>query len=385
MNPLISISNYAKVGGIWLTDLVNRIYYPFEDAPDYQPVCDPNTLGTLFYADIVLRFFQPTGEFFYQLPRPEDAGDTALFQGLATSLKILKGVDTLRERMFIHSLFPNGSLIRGFYPDGRPNDTTSNDSATGMLFFFHTALWYGTDAERASAGAILRTWASNLRANKWALCDLQGNPTKYGALEQGWKTDPLRLTLLLGILAVAGAYDPSFSQDYADLYAKYRPILAYPKVNLLWWGQDYDTHRAAIHLHVLYQMTKDEVYKRGLLRIWRNTHKERNAWVYTLCSIAMDRPDGAIVRQRLAEFDFGRRQLGNIESLNPSAPSVKWGGKVRCKFALPFFLRGSQEFFWQRNSFSKDEWVGNKTAGVYHSGLDFLLCGWLANRLGLLR
>lgn len=384
MNPIISLSNYVKVGGIWLTDLINKIYYPFEDAPVYDPISDPNTLGTLFYADINLRFFQPTGEFFYQLPRPEDAGDTALFQGLATAMKILRGADTLKERMFIHGLFPNGTLIRGYYPDGRPNDTTSNDSATGMLFFFHTALWYGTDAERASAGAILRTWVNNLKAHNWALCDLQGNPTKYGALEQGWKTDPLRLTLLLGILAVAGAYDSSFSQDYADLYEKYRPILAYPKVNLLWWGQDYDTHRAAIHLHVLYQMTKDEVYKKGLLRIWQNTQKERNAWVYTLCSVAMERPDGTIVKQRLSEFDFSGRQLGNVESLN-DVPSVKWGSNIRSKVALPFYRRGSQEFFWQRNSFSKDEWVGNKTAGVYHSGLDFLLCGWLANRLGLLR
>lgn len=384
MNLLITLSNYVKVGAIKVADLINKAYDPFVFPLESTVVPLHISQEDKFWYDINNRFYQPTGEFYYQLPRPEDAGDTALFQGLATALKILHGVDSLRERMFIHSLFPNGALIRGFYLDGRMNDTTSNDSATGMLFFFYTALWFGTAEERDSAGAMLRVWVNHLRAHNWALCDQQGVPTQYGKLEDGVLTDPLRITLLLALLSVAMAYDPSFNADYAELYNKYRLILAYPKVKLLWWDTDYDTHRAAIHLHVLYQMTKDEVYKEGLKRIWDISEKTQNAWVYTLCSIALDKPDGSFVLKVLDTFDFKRRFLGNTESLNVDVPSVKWGSNIRCKYALPLNRRGSQEFFWQRNMFSKDEWGGNKVADTYHSGLDYLLCGWLAHKLGLI-
>lgn len=393
MNLINSLLNYLKVGIIWLTDLINH-YDPFESPVTLGLQTDIANLEILFWADINARFYQPTGEFYYQIPRPVDAGDTALFQGIATALKILKKVDSLKERMFIHSLFPNGSLIRGFYPDGTMNDTTSNDSATGMLFFFYVAFWFGNDDERASAGAILRTWVNNLRAHDWALCDQKGNPTEYGKLENGLLTDPLRITLLLGILAVAKSYDPSYADDYSDLYYKYYPILEYPKVKLLWLDTDYDTHRAAIHLHVLYQITKDEVYKRGLVRIWNISKKTQNAWVYTLCSVALDAPNPLYVMLILQTFDFVKRQQGNVESLNDGQVFVNWPptlpfglttAKARSKYALPFYLRGSQDFFWQRNMFSLDEWVGNKTADTYHSGLDFLICGWLANRLGLMK
>jgi hypothetical protein len=377
------VVNYTKVAAIWLTDLVNKVYDPFELPPNYDPVSYPPSLETLFYADMQARFMQPSGEFFYQIPRPADAGDTALFQGLVTGMKILKGVDVTNELNFISTLFINGTLIRGYDTNGKPNDTTSNDSATGMLFFFYTALRWGTADIHSKSGALLRTWANNLRAHNWALCDLQGNPTQYGALENGVLTDPLRMTLLLGILAVARAYDQSFAQDYADLYEKYHSILAYPKVKLLWWDTSYDTHRAAIHTHILYWMTKDEVYRDALRRIWRITEKEQNMWVYVLCSEALPSYDSSLVRRILSTFDFNRRQLGSVESLNPDVPSVKWGNDVRSKYSLPFYRRGSQDFFWQRNMFSKDEWIAKNWPEPYHSGLDFLICGWLASRLGI--
>jgi hypothetical protein len=373
--------NYVKVGVIWLTDLINKVYDPFELPPTEWLVAPGEE--ALFYADLQARFMQPSGEFWYEIPRPADAGDTALFQGLVTGMKILKGVDVTDQLNFINTLFINGTLIRGYDINGKPNDTTSNDSATGMLFFFYCALRWGTDDVRTKAGALLRMWVNSLRAHNWALVDLQGNPTTYGALEDGIKTDPLRMTLLLGILAVARAYDQSFGQDYADLYTLYKPILAYPKVKLLWWDTDYDTHRAAIHLHVLYYMTKDEVYKEGLVRIWRISEKTQNAWVYTLCASAMDTPDGAFIGRILSSFSFAKRQLGTVESLNPDVPSVKWGSNIRAKYAIPLSKRGSQEFFWQRCMLSKDEWIAKNWPQPYHSGLDYLICGWLAHRLGL--
>lgn len=389
--------NYLMVGAIWITDLINKCYDPFTlpPTPDTTTVGDPQCLEPLFYADLEARFMQPWGEFWYQIPRPTDSGDTALFQGLVTGMKILKNVDITNQLMFISKLFINGTLIRGYdMHTGVPNDTTSNDSATGMLFFFYTALRWGTPDVRDKAGALLRTWINNLRAHNWQLCDLQGNPTPYGALEDGVKTDPLRMTCILAILSLGKAYDQYISQDYADLYEKYRPILAYPKVKFLWWDTSYDTHRAAIHLHVLYWMTKDDIYRDGLRRIWRISEKTQNAWVYTLCHDALDDRKDALVWRMLSSFSFTKRQLGNIESLNDDQPSVSWPPALpfnlttltkRCKYALPIDKRGSQDFFWQRHMMSLDEWVGNKTADTYHSGLDYLLCGWLAHRLGILQ
>lgn len=380
---LNSLANYVKVGAIKLADLINRIYQPFDMPPHYDPTSFPGSLETLFYADLHARFMTPEGEFLYQLPRPEDAGDTALFQGLCTAMEILKEKTVDPQVEFISKLFIQGALIRGYRDDGSPNDTTSNDSATGMLFFFYVALRFGDADTRTKAGVLLRLWVNSLRAHNWSLVDLQGKPTAYGVLDNGLLTDPLRITLLLGILSVARAYDTSISAEYAELYAKYEPILKYAKAKLLWWDTDYDTHRAAIHLHVLYWMTKDELYRDGLVRIWDISKQTDNSWVYVLCSIAMANPECASIRTRLSTFDFAKRQQGNVESLNPDVPGVKWGSNVRAKYALPFYRRGSQEFFWQRCMLSKDEWVGNKTAGVYHSGLDFLLCAWFANRLGL--
>jgi hypothetical protein len=299
---------------------------------------------------------------------------------------------------FIQTLFVNGVLIRGYYPaNGAPNDTTSNDSATGMIMFFYAALRWGTPDVRAKAGALLRLWINSLIAHEGALVDLQGNPTQYGQLDNGLLTDPLRVTAYLAILMLGMTYDSTnvaAHDEYARVFNLYKPILPYAKVKLLWWDTSYDTHRAAIHLHVLANLTGEGLYKEGLKRIWRISHKENNAWVYVLVRDALDTRDDALVGRILGTFDFNRRQLGSIESLNPGVPSVSWpptwvpsllGSPIeRCRYALPISQRGSQDFFWQRCMFSKDEWIGKNWPEPYHSGLDILLCGWMASRLGIL-
>jgi hypothetical protein len=391
--------NWLKVGVIWLCDLVNLLWDPFNDYVEEPMTQDLGSLEALFAADIEARFVQPSGEFWYQIPRPSDAGDTALFQGLFTGYKIMSGGDITQQLSFIQTLFKNGVLIRGYYPNGEPNDTTSNDSATGLLFFFYTALRWGTPAVRSQAGALIRTWINSLMAHGGCLVDLNGQTTPYGALDNGVISDPLRVTLYLAILAVGMAYwndAVEIYSEYARIYSTYRPMLAYPKVKFLWWDTDYDTHRAAIHTHVAWWVTKDDIYKKALQRIWRISHKTNNAWVYTLCRDALDTRDDALVGRMLGTFSFQKRQLGNIQSLNPTEPSVYWPPnmpawapslgqpQLKCRYALPIYKRGSQDFFWQRGSFSLNEWMGNVNADTYHSGLDILICGWLASRLEIL-
>lgn len=391
--------NWIKVGAIWLTDLINLCWDPFDDFVEEPMTNDLAGLEALFSADIEARFVQPSGEFWYQIPRPSDAGDTALFQGLFTGCKIMASANATKQIDFLSTLFKNGVLIRGYYPDGTPNDTTSNDSATGVLFFFYAALRWGSSQVRDSARALLRTWINSLMAHDGALVDLAGAPTTYGALDNGVLTDPLRITLYLAILALGIVAWPDAMEirdEYNRVYDTYEALIPYPKVKLLWWDTDYDTHRAAIHAHVAYWATHDERYKAALVRIWRISHKTNNAWVYTLCRDVLDAKDDALVVRMLGTFSFTKRQLGNVESINLLEPWVFWPPnfpswlsflglpQIKCKHALPIYKRGSQDFFWQRGPFSLNEWVGNKTADTYHSGLDVLICGWLASRLGII-
>jgi hypothetical protein len=252
------------------------------------------------------------------------------------------------------------------------------------LFAFYCALRFGDESVKAAAGEMLLPWVKNLKEHNWALVAQNGQPTPFGQLDNGIiMTDPLRITLLLAILSLAMAYDPSYHADYVQLYAKYKPILAYPKVKLLWLDTSYDTHRAAISLHILYWMTRDEVYKKGLKRIWRISKKSNNAWVAVLCAEAIEENVDNYVENVLCTFDYQIRQFGNMQTLNTGWPSVKWGDKYRAKKPLPFNKRGSQDFFWQRHPFSLAEWVGVTVPDTFHSGLDFLVCLHLARKLGL--
>lgn len=375
------VINLIKVGVIWLCDTINRLYDPFVKAT-YAVPTDLDELERMFYQDTALNFVHD-GEFKYQLPVPFDSGDTALFQGLYVAMMNFKHKEPTPElqqaNMALGKLFVDGRLIRGVRGDGTINDTTSNDSATGVLFGLYSIWLRGT----WEADATIQRWTDSIVADGMALADLNGIPTPYGRLEQGWKTDPLRLTLLLAILALAMRVAPTqFRPHYEQLYRTYRGLLRYPKVKLLWWDTDYDTHRAAIHLHVLFKLTGDKIYADGLRRIHRITGKSNNAWVELLCSPAL--PDEAVDLSIMHTFDFWRRQKGNVASIDYVMPTVNWGGKERSLQAKPIWARGSQEFFWQRNMFSIEEWKGKTVADVRHSGLDFLLVFWYAVRLGLL-
>jgi hypothetical protein len=105
--------------------------------------------------------------------------------------------------------------------------------------------------------------------------------------------------------------------------------------------------------------------------------------VEALCAPAIER--SAVNLSILRTFTYEDRIKGAFQSVNSGAvESVKWGGNVRAKETLPLNKRGSQDFFWQRNLFSLDEWVGVMKPTVYHSGLDFLLCYHLAKYQGTL-
>jgi hypothetical protein len=361
--------NLLKVGIIWLCDLINLVVDPFRQTTLPTVTVDLPTLEEKLFAHLQTNYVS-NGSFSYQRPMPDDAADYALFQGLYLAMLAFKKADTSNVMPVMENLFVEDILIRGYRSNDTPNDTTSNDSATGVLF----GLWAVKDT------ILIRRWAQRICDSGYALTDLKGVPTQYGQLEQGWKTDPLRITLLLAILALAGR---DFEPHYEKLYKKYRLLLRYPKVKLLWWDTDYDTHRAATHLRVLWELTHDTIYKDGLRRIHRIMRKSNNAWVEALCAPVLERSD--VNLSMLYTFTYADRIKGAVQSINSgTVESVKWGSNTRAKQTLPLNKRGSQDFFWQRNMFSLDEWVGVTTPSVYHSGLDFLVCYWLAKRQGTL-
>lgn len=372
------IINVSKMLAIWLTDIVNRLINPFEERR-FEERADLRELESRFATHLERNFKDETGLFMYQKPMPEDRGDHALFQGLYIAYRALKGNLLEGEIWGIPAFFVNNRLIRGRYADGRINDTTSNDSATGMLFGLY-CMWQYQNSKPAKE--LIVKWAQQIIDDGYALADSTGKPTKYGQLENGIKTDPLRITLLLALLSLASRIDRKFIDIYETIYQKHREILPYPKVRLLWLDTDYDTHRAAIHLHILWELTRDTIYKDGLKRLHSITRKENNAWVQVLCSpvIAPEELNLTI----LNTFEYDARIRGNVAVDPLEAPkTVKWGKHTRCVQTLPIRQRGSQEFFWQRNMFSYREWAGNTTPYAYHSGLDFLLVYWMGKRLGL--
>jgi hypothetical protein len=207
------LANSIKVFTIWCSDEINRCYDPFKQA-EFVFNSDLAILEEKLFAHLQANHVID-GRFSYQLPMPDDSADYALFQGLYLAMLALKKSNELPYGM-IGDLFVNGILVRGRRNDGTINDTTSNDSATGVLF----GLWAAKDT------TLIKAWAQRICDSGYALTDLKGIPTQYGQLEQGWKTDPLRITLLLAILALAG---PDFEPHYEKLYAKYRLLLRYPR------------------------------------------------------------------------------------------------------------------------------------------------------------
>ena len=353
------------------SDVLNRVFDPFEKTYYPEYVTDLKALDSQFYQHMIEKFVED-GKFRYQLPMPPDHGDEALYQGFYLALECIRpGSEMVKSQqalIALSNLFDQGRLMRGKNIDGTWNDTTSNDSATGAIFGLHHAI----RMNMIGARTILSLWVSNIVKNEYALVDLNNKPTKYGKLEDGIKSDPLRITLLLAILKEASFIDGKFETHYKKLYKKYYDFLAYPKVKIFWLDTEYDTQRAAIHLNILYTLTKDEVYKQGLRRLHKICWKSNNAFVEALCAGAV--PSCELDFDILKTFTLQHKLKGNVETINSDwAPQVKWGKHIRCAYALPIDKRGSQEFLWSRNMFSLDEWVGFKEPVVYHSGLDYLL------------
>jgi hypothetical protein len=399
--------------GIQAADFINDKIDPFEEFTRPACVKYPETLAVKaakFEKDME-RFAIFDGQIYsYNLPvsgRIEDIdiGDQCIWHGIYTAMWALKfgaGEEPADTTMKLYSclngmkkLLVKQRLLRGVSPAGPVRDDPSNDSLTGYLAGLYFAWTYGPNILKDKVGDLALNLASGLRSNNYDLVDASGKVTPHGALLNGDLTDPLRLTEVLALMKIKEMCGYKLDSLYDELVYKFRSILMYPKVNLLWWDTVYDTHRAAIHLHILTALEKNLdlklVYAGGLDRLYNKVRKSGNVWAMYLCMPTSQAStekldfDRNVCKKVLSEFTLEDKNLV-VEKLNHDAPEakLKWGSELFFKQPYPRWKSGSQDFFWQRNLYAVDNWSGVKTPYVIYNGGDYLIAYWLGRLKGFI-
>lgn len=402
---LNNLVTYIKVVVIWLTDCVNWLYDPFKeftrplDAKYFEYLHEKERK---FDADMGAFYWPERNVYLYT--RPGNSGDQCLWHSIYTTMWALKNSVTQNHSTQLHScldgmqnfLRPTGEtnprLIRGWREDGSYEDEVSNDQASGFLAGIYFGWKYGDIYCRVVAKKLITGLADELAINGNQLINADGSPTKHGKLENGYLTDPLNLTLCLAVYKVAYELtgEQLYSVRYDQLVERYRLLIPYAKVKLLWLDEQPASHRAAIHYSILCDLEKDHdlnrKYLRGLLRTWRIVRKSANPWIYFLvrriCLVDPAHEDQ--VRKHLREFTLEEKQY-NAEKINSkSVETFKWGGHLRARQPLARWRVGSQDFFWQRHLYSVDDWLGNSSGNIRHNGGDFLVAYWGLRSLRLI-
>lgn len=411
-----------KAAGIRTADALNTLNDPFPvfDRPALPK--QPKKLWDLeleFYQDLVAHFWGCDGQvLLHRIPLPTgsplDMGDQAIWHGVYTAMLALRChlqdaeaqrdtyghlVNALKGLQLHQQAHGEQKprLIRGVSDDLKTwQDDASNDSATGHLLGIYFAWKYGPETLQPVCVQLAAGLAVELLEHNHALVRADSTPTTYGALEQGWRTDPLRLTLALAIYAVGATIckTPALMKAYSDLYARYKSIVCYPKVKFWWVDNQNDTHRAAIHLAILADLTTGEPhldYIWGLGRLRRIVSKLGNVWVNALCAwgagttLSEDRVQALKV---LSEFTLRDKMFNEgRDNSNYSAPWFKrvlWNGVYMANQPLPRWAVRAQDFFWQRNLRSLDPGSAGQPADSRLNGGDFLAAYWLSRLTGIL-
>lgn len=390
----MSLANLIKTKGIRFADFLTKHHDLFDEFT--RPILLPanamplEEMEAFFFKQIQDDFILSNGIFTIRkvyAMETVDLGDQALWHGIYTAMlakKFLstgdKSVKLLLDTSLVamKQLFQNGFLVRGRDPISNAiQDDVSNDALTGIM----AGIYFATKAGGNTVD-LAEMIGTELINHNYALVNQDGSPTTYGQLENGILTDPLRITLLLAMLhtCVLAGYSKAF-WHFVRLSMKYENLIPYAYVRLIWLYKDYDMHRAALHLYVLEQGPTVEISNlaaQGLERIWSFARKSMNPWVGALC--------GHPCVERLAEFDIAARglqvQMTNSDKADHWAKYgvriILWNDNWEASQPLPFWAIGSQDFFFQRDLFSLDNWEGATDTSLRFSGLDFLCAYWFS-------
>lgn len=394
--------SWLKAKAIQATDWINAHHDPFDDftrPPQPKYLVPLHELAEVFENDLYENFLIEGGRIVnYRIPlplgSPLDLGDQSLWHGIASGTEALSG----RERceMVLKGLKrqqPDGHLIRGLDLN-RIQQDASNDQASGHLFGLYAMWKWGPRKLRDECSLILDQWADQILFHDHAMTNMDGDVTTYGQLVNGWKTDPLRLSLCLAIYSAAMVMTGAnrYRLAYNELYSKYRALLPYPKVKLLWLDTLYDTHRAAIHLAILSDIhfgLRGEPYRDGLVRLRNMVRKQGNIWVNALCAWGLgiqhvdDRP---LALKVLSEFTLEDKQYngGRANSDDPVIKKTTWNGEWVSRQPLPRWKVSAQDFFWQRSLYAIDFRQASSPPDSRYNGLDFLAAYRLSLKTGIL-
>jgi hypothetical protein len=395
--------NWFKVNGIRTAEKITDLNNPFKPftraaAPKYPELL---SVKAQRFEDDLRSYQLANGVISYNLRSPLDLGDQALWHGVYTAgLAVKRSVDGQTTDMLDSAykaftvLFRNGKLIRGVDPLNSATfaDDASNDSVTGMLAGMYFAWKYGNVITLPA----LQLLVDEVADNKFAIVNQDGTPTTYGQLENGWKTDPLRVTLAMALFAFAERIIPTPKSNYAwnFLVDHYAPLIPYAKARLMWLDTIYDTHRAALHLTILADLTRDtnkKVYAlciEGMSRLIAMTKDQANAWVLFLCARHIQL-DPAVVQNAkimLSEMTFEDKgaPVEVVLSTDPTIDKSVWNGEWVSRQPLPIWKRAPQDFIWQRSLYSLDGNAGNHDPTRIYNGGDYLCAYWLGRSLALI-
>jgi hypothetical protein len=423
-HPIILLSNILKVGLIWLADTINWLWNPFDkfirpmvlkypEPLDVKAQKFESKLQQFYHDNIVYDSTISWGVNF------DDVGDECLWTGITVAMIAIKysvtkdpadlkmirqGVEGLTLHQ-VASLEPVRRLIRGVQDPLNPHtsfiDDVSNDGASGHLLGIYYAWKYGDDDVKLIANVLIRGLADEILNHNYCLVGPTGAPTTYGTLIDGWKTNPMGLTLCMAILLVASTIteDNTYLNAYWNVKEIYGSagLYKYPKISLCTWNNWNDDHRAAIHLSILADLdVHNREYIKGLKRLWRLNKNTGNAWIAYLCGQHFEIPKEELQSCIKLLNEFYVEDENNIQKVNSNNPEVgKLGieineysvaeflqGDLVSTQPLPLWWSGSQDFRWQRCPYSADTWVGNTFSTQVFFGVDFLCAYWSFKQRG---
>lgn len=407
MNLFYKLFHFAALPFVWLLDFVNSHFEPWEDPNRPLDEKYPETLEVKAYKfgeDMKKFHMLDLGIWSYKLPI--DTGDQALWHGYNTAMFALKysvtgakeDLDRLldcTDGLYQHqrtTAEAKPRLVRGVDMNGMFEDNVSNDQASGHLLGIYFLYKYGDGHCRWHATRLITGLAEELLSNDMCLINLDGKPTKFGRLVNGFLTDPLNLTLAMATLRLAYKLTNrlEFLMKYQQLADRYFHIIPYANFRVLWNWQTSTGLRAAIHYTILCDLENSHdlhrQFLRGLLRTWSMEKKGLNPSIYFMLrrQVLVDPAMLEKVVNRLKEMTLEDKQT-NVEKTNSlDYPTVLWGGHKRARSPIPRWKMGAMDNFDSRHPYSVDDWIGNKTGDTSYSGCDFLFAYWGLKNLRLI-
>lgn len=366
------------------------------------------------------------GFFIYRMSYPGeewDYGDQCLWQGMYAAMLAFRQhsepfkmqvADLFKavNAMAFHHRGPRNYLIRGVNPGDLVNvspesatfkEEVSNDSATGHLFGVYHAYLAGDTAIKDACRWMAAMLAEEIINNDYALVNQNRSKTKYGRLIQGPITDPHRAALALAILYVAWRLTglKRYEIYFDDVFKSFGGLLRCGEVKFLWLTKTHEAHRVMMNLSILagyHERPLCSMWAReGMVNTLSQNRKAANPWLIALASSVFPerlKQSGLdlTAKGRLSEFSVDRRS-DCAERLN-SQNEKQWNnthgirffeydGKLRASQPLPFNLLGNQDFFFQRDLYSVDNYQGSTDTRPRYTGLDYLVAYWLLLKNGM--